>query len=79
MSNDTLDGLKHHSRFPIELPLRCIDSHGVIDSDTLVFDPFAGSGTTGIAAIMAGASFIGFELDKDHARAANERMAKIRA
>jgi site-specific DNA-methyltransferase (adenine-specific) len=32
--------------------------------DDLVFDPFLGSGTTGVAAVQAGRDFIGFEQDE---------------
>ena len=33
--------------------------------DDTVFDAFAGSGSTGIAALLADRNFIGCELDKD--------------
>ena len=41
---------------------------------SLVLDPFAGSGTTGVAAIREGRKFIGFEVDRPTAQAANRRM-----
>lgn len=40
----------------------------------LVLDPFAGSGTTGIAAVCEGVSFIGIELDAGHADLARKRI-----
>ncbi len=40
----------------------------------LVLDPFAGSGTTGVAAIREGREFIGFEVDRPTAEAANRRV-----
>ena len=42
--------------------------------ESLVLDPFAGSGTTGVAAIREGRKFIGFEIDRLTAQAANRRM-----
>lgn len=40
-----------------------------------VLDPFAGSGTTGIAAVDAGRAFVGIELDPDYAVLAAKRVA----
>ncbi len=43
----------------------------------LVLDPFAGSGTTGVAAIAEGRRFLGFELTAHYAQVARERCAEI--
>jgi hypothetical protein len=40
-----------------------------------VLDPFTGSGTTGIAAVLEGFNFVGFELDDGHADIARARIA----
>jgi site-specific DNA-methyltransferase (adenine-specific) len=40
----------------------------------VVLDPFAGSGTTGIAALNAGRRFIGVELSKHYAEVAADRL-----
>ena len=40
----------------------------------LVLDPFAGSGTTGIAAVSEGFDFVGVELDPDHHAIAMARV-----
>jgi site-specific DNA-methyltransferase (adenine-specific) len=42
--------------------------------DDVIFDPFAGSGTTGVAALILGRRFIGVELDPDRAAIATERL-----
>jgi DNA modification methylase len=47
--------------FPFELPYRLIQMHSVI-GDT-VLDPFAGTGTTTLAAMASGRSSIGVEVD----------------
>ena len=39
-----------------------------------VLDPFAGSGSTGIAALREGCSFVGIERDPSHAQAARARI-----
>lgn len=41
----------------------------------LVLDPFAGSGSTGKAAILEGFRFIGFELETEYVEIANARIA----
>lgn len=65
----------HFSRFPEELPRRCILASGVeLNEKSLILDPFAGSGTTGVVAKKLGCSFIGFEIDPLHAKSANERI-----
>lgn len=40
----------------------------------IVLDPFTGSGSTGIAAVMEGARFIGMELDPDYIKIARARI-----
>jgi len=40
----------------------------------LVLDPFAGSGTTGIAAVAEGFDFVGIEMDPDHHAIAMARI-----
>jgi DNA modification methylase len=77
--NERVDGLPHFSRFPEQLPLRCIDAYGTAGPDIVVLDPFSGSGTTGIAAACLGCSFVGFEIDADQVTAANERLRAARA
>ncbi|MEZ5272919.1 MAG: site-specific DNA-methyltransferase [Ilumatobacteraceae bacterium] len=73
--NEKIEGPAHFSRFPIELPRRCIAAGGLASRSVVVLDPYAGSGTTGIAAEAEGCSFIGFEIDRSQAEAANERLA----
>jgi DNA modification methylase len=72
--NEKIDGPAHYSRFPEELPRRCIEAYGKTGPDVIVFDPFSGSGTTGIAALKLNCSYIGFEIDPDQVAASNERL-----
>lgn len=44
------------------------------DIGDLVIDPFAGSGTTGVAAVQLGRQFLGFEIDPEYCRLANDRI-----
>jgi DNA modification methylase len=73
-SNERNHGERHFSRFPKELPTRCIEAYGHAGEDVLVLDPFSGSGTTGFAALDLGCSYIGFEIDPVHAHDSNERL-----
>lgn len=74
--NEKIAGLKHFSRFPEQLPARCIDAYGRTGSDVIVLDPFSGSGTTGVVARRMGCSYIGFEIDADQVNASNDRLAE---
>ena len=64
----------HCSTFPLDLPLQCIQAAG-ITKPGIVFDPFMGSGTTGKAALKLGHSFLGFELNQETCRLANDYIA----
>ena len=47
--------------------------------NALVFDPFAGSGSTGIAAVLNGRRFLGCEKDPAHYRNALQRIKKAQS
>ncbi len=67
--------------FPLEIPIRLINLFTMLRPDKgfvpLVLDPFAGRGTTGIAARQLGRNFIGIEVNPDWARQANETLATL--
>jgi site-specific DNA-methyltransferase (adenine-specific) len=44
----------------------------------LVVDPFAGSGSTGVAAVLEGFAFVGCELDPGHVAIAEARIGHAR-
>jgi site-specific DNA-methyltransferase (adenine-specific) len=62
----------HPGTFPIELPLWCIYLHGV--ASAVVLDPFAGTGTTLVAARLAGAHGIGIDIDPTYIETARQRI-----
>lgn len=62
----------HPAPFPESLPLRAIDSCGARS----VLDPFAGSGTTLVAARRLGIPAIGIELSQDYCDIAAGRLAQ---
>ena len=75
--NDGVNGVRHFSRFPLELPKRCIEAYGKLGSDVLVLDPFSGAATTGIVATSLGCSYLGFEIDERLVRESNEHLAHV--
>jgi len=62
----------HPAPFPIELPYRCIKLFSFVDD--LVFDPFAGSGTTLIAANNTNRYSVGLEIDLKYCELAKQRI-----
>lgn len=64
----------HFAVFPEKLVEICINS-ATVEGD-LVFDPFTGSGTTGVVSIRNGRNFVGCELVEEYAEMARERIAK---
>jgi DNA modification methylase len=67
----------HFAAYPIDIPLRCIAAG--CRPGGMVLDPFAGSGTTGLAAIQLGRRFTGIDLSPDFARLAAGRLAQALA
>lgn len=75
---DLRDGEPRDRRNPVPAPkplesalYLCQSLRGVV-----VLDPFMGSGTTGVAAILAGKRFVGIERDPVYFRYACERIAQ---
>jgi DNA modification methylase len=49
------------------------------DAGDIVLDPFMGSGTTGVACVRTGRSFIGIEIDPTYYAIAQRRIAEAQA
>lgn len=64
--------IKHTAVFPKELAARHIKTW--TNEGDVVLDPFMGSGTSGVAAVELGRSFIGCELNEDYFTMASERI-----
>lgn len=61
---------KHPAPFPLELARKAIKATNA----KTVLDPFMGSGTTGVAALLEGRKFSGIELDPEYFNAASIRI-----
>jgi len=49
------------------------------DQGATVFDPFMGSGTTGVACVQTGRNFIGVEIDPTYYALAERRIREAQA
>lgn len=74
-SHWNFNGIKqmgHIAMFPEELPKRLIKMFSFVGET--IFDPFAGSGTTSLAAINLGRNSIGYEINKNFAPIIREKL-----
>lgn len=65
----------HPATFHVDVPRR-----GIVASTNegdIVLDPFMGSGTTAVAAVRTNRKFIGFELEPEYVRIANQRLENV--
>ena len=62
----------HPATFPVKLPEMCIKLHG---NARIVVDPFAGIGSTAVAATRLGIPFIGFDIDREYLDTAIARLS----
>ena len=71
-SKDEKQHGKHPTQKPVSLIDRCIRAS--TNPGDIVFDPFAGSGTTGVAALALGRRFLGVELSEEYAALSLSRL-----
>ncbi len=64
----------HPAPFPVELPYRCLQLYTF--EGEVVLDPFMGSGQTAIAALRAGRHYVGYEINEEYVRLAEERIRR---
>jgi site-specific DNA-methyltransferase (adenine-specific) len=69
------DDRPHPSSFPVKLPEMCIKFHG---NTKLVVDPFVGIGSSAIASIRLGKSFIGFDIDRLYLDVTAKRIHELK-
>ncbi len=70
-------GGEHPTEKPIELMRYLCES--VAPNDSLILDPFVGSGTTGIGAVKERHRFLGIERERSYAEIARRRIADAAA
>lgn len=68
---------KEKTAHPCQMPLEVMEKViGILPDNTIIVDPFMGSGTTGVASVRGGYKFIGIELDEEYFSIAKERIYK---
>ncbi len=68
------DAAEHPAPFPIALAARLIDCYAA-DPDGIVLDPFAGSGSTLLAALRAGMSAVGLDINPAYRKIFERRLS----
>jgi DNA modification methylase len=63
----------HPAPFPIELPYRLIQLYTF--SKEVVLDPFIGSGQSAISAMKSNRHYIGYEINEQYVKLANNRIS----
>ncbi len=63
---------KHGAVFPLELAMKVISNF--TKEDSLILDPFMGTGTTGVACKKLKRDFIGIEIDTEYFNIAKDRI-----
>lgn len=74
--NTNIDRTGHPTQKPVALMERLVALF--TDPGDLILDPFAGSGTTGVAAIRNGRRFLGWERDEKYHAIATKRLTGTR-
>ena len=72
MNSESATRVGHPAPFPVELPKRCIELYTY--RDEVIYDPFMGSGTTGVAAVTCGRRFVGYEITPEYQERAMQRI-----
>lgn len=70
------DGKEHPTQKPVLLMVWCLEKH---PEARAVCDPFMGTGTTGVAAVQTGRSFVGIERERAYFDIACRRIEQAQA
>lgn len=72
MRPERLSNPKHPTQKPVSILKKMIEIAS--NDDDIIFDPFMGVGSTGVAALSLNRRFIGVEIDENYFNAAKERI-----
>ena len=75
MKTESAKKIGHPAPFPEELPFRLMQLYSF--KNDIVLDPFMGSGTTAIVGLKNSRRFIGYEINEDYVKIANERISSL--
>jgi site-specific DNA-methyltransferase (adenine-specific) len=72
MNAESARRIGHPAPFPEELPNRLMQLYSF--AGDIILDPFMGSGTTAVAAIKAKRNYIGYDINEEYIKLANNRI-----
>jgi DNA modification methylase len=72
---NTESTVDHPAPFPVELPKRVIALY--TQPGDVVLDPFMGSGSTAIAAVLTGRRYVGYEVSYEYCTLAGKRLSSL--
>lgn len=73
MTTESAKKIGHPAPFPVELPYRLIQLYTF--KGDVILDPFMGSGSTAIAALKSHRYYVGYEIDPEYMKLAENRIA----
>ena len=76
MNPESAKKIGHPAPFPVELPYRLIQLYTY--KGDIVLDPFMGSGSTAIAALKSDRKYIGYDIDPEYIKLAEERITPLK-
>ena len=74
VKNVSKEKTEHPCQMPLDVMLKVV---GIIPDEYTIYDPFMGSGTTGVACAMLGRDFIGCEMDEKYFQIAKSRIQNV--
>ena len=75
MNTESAKKIGHPAPFPEELPFRLMQLYSY--ENDIVLDPFMGSGTTAVVGLKNSRRFVGYEINEDYVKIANERISSL--
>lgn len=73
MNTESAKKIGHPAPFPVELPYRLIQLYTY--KGDVILDPFMGSGSTAIAALKSDRKYVGYDIDAEYIKLAENRIA----
>ena len=77
MNTERAKKIGHPAPFPEELPFRLIQLFSF--TNDIVLDPFIGSGTTAVVAMKTNRNYIGYEIDSEYIKLAENRLEPLKS
>src|SRR5215469_2622232 len=75
MNAESARRIGHPAPFPEELPNRLIQLYSF--KNDIILDPFIGSGTTAVVAIKTKRNYIGYDINEEYIKLANNRIKNV--